>query len=501
MPEVKVRVTDDALEKIDADALILNWFVEDKGSLPAGWKGLDSKLGGDLAATLKGGELKGGLYEIEPVHTAGALKARRVFLIGAGSRTLFDVMRLRQVAAAGARAARNRGAKRVAFALAAPDLDAGVCAQAIADGALTGPLEADLYRTLDREERKLEEVILVVAKGEKKAAEAGAERGQRIAAGVNFARGLAEEPANILTPLVAAERVQAMAKEVGLDCEILDEKALEKLGMNSMLSVALGSQWAARGVVLTYRGDRGSKETIGLVGKGVTFDSGGISIKPAENMHHMKYDMGGAAAVVGAMRAIAQLKPKANVIGVAGFVENMPSGTANKPGDVVRAANGKTIEILNTDAEGRLVLADCLDLARKRGATRLIDVATLTGAIVVALGTVAMGVMGEPQGWVDEVLQAAGSAGERAWQLPLFPEYKDQIKTPIADVANTGGRQAGSITAALFLQHFVGDTPWAHLDIAGTGWNEKDVPYLAKGATGYAVRTFVEIVQPAAQAK
>jgi leucyl aminopeptidase len=201
------------------------------------------------------------------------------------------------------------------------------------------------------------------------------------------------------------------------------------------------------------------------------------------------------------MRAIAQLKPKANVIGVAGFVENMPSGTANKPGDVVRAANGKTIEILNTDAEGRLVLADCLDLARKRGATRLIDVATLTGAIVVALGTVAMGVMGEPQGWVDEVLQAAGSAGERAWQLPLFPEYKDQIKTPIADVANTGGRQAGSITAALFLQHFVGDTPWAHLDIAGTGWNEKDVPYLAKGATGYAVRTFVEIVQPAAQAK
>ncbi|HUS15426.1 MAG TPA: leucyl aminopeptidase [Chloroflexia bacterium] len=496
MADVKIRVTDDAIEKVDADALILNWFTEDKGSLPAGWKSLDGKLGGDLATSLKGSELRGSLYEVEPVHTGGNLKVRRIFLIGAGSRATFGVMQLRNVAAAGARAARNRGAKRVVFALEAPAISAGQVGQAIADGALTGPLEPDLYRTVDREERRLTDVTILTSKQDKRAVQAGAERGERIAAGVNFTRGLAEEPANVMTPLVAAERAQAMAKEVGLDCEVLDDKALEKLNMRSLLSVALGSQWPARVVVLSYRGDRGSKETFGFVGKGVTFDSGGISIKGAENMHHMKYDMGGAAAVIGAMRAIAQLKPKANVIGVVGFVENMPSGTANKPGDVVRAANGKTIEILNTDAEGRLVLADCLHLARQRGATKLVDAATLTGAVVVALGNVATGVLGAPQSWVDTVLAAFGTAGERGWQLPLFPEYKEQIKSPIADIANTGGRGAGTITAALFLQNFVDDTPWAHLDIAGTGWNERDVPYLAKGATGAAVRSFVELASP-----
>ena len=499
MPEIKIRVTGDAVDAVDADALILNWFTEEKGTLPAAWQSLDKKLGGDLADTLKGNELRGGLYEVEPVHTAGRLKVRRVFLIGGGSQAQFGVLQLRNLAATGARAARNRGAKRIAYALQAPGLSAAAIGQAIADGALTGPVEPDLYRTLEREERALSEVVILAGTLDKRALERGAERGARIGRGINFSRGLAEEPANILTPLVAAERAQAMAKEVGLDCEILDDKKLKELGMNSMLSVALGSQWPARGVVLTYHGDRGSKETLGLVGKGVTFDSGGISIKPAENMHHMKYDMGGAAAVLGAMRAIAELKPKANVIGIAGFVENMPSGTANKPGDVVRAANGRTIEILNTDAEGRLVLADCLDLARKRGATRLVDVATLTGAVVVALGHVAMGVMGAPQSWVDTVLQAGAAGGERNWQLPLFPEYKELIKSSIADVANTGGRAAGTITAALFLQHFVDDTPWVHLDIAGTGWNERDVPYLAKGATGSAVRTFVELASPSAE--
>ncbi|MGI8587487.1 MAG: leucyl aminopeptidase [Chloroflexia bacterium] len=496
MPDITIRVSTDAPEKVEADALILNWFTEDKASLPPAWKNLDGKLGGDLAASLQGEELRGSLYEIEPVHTAGALKVRRIFLIGSGKREQFGVMQLRRLAAAGARAARNRGAKRVAFALEAPGLSAAQVGQAIVDGALTGPVEADLYRTAEREQRKLEEITILTGKLDKKDLQAGADRGRKIAEGVNFTRALAEEPANIMTPLVAAERTQAMAKSAGLDCEILDDAALEKLGMNSVRSVALGSQWPARVVVLSYRGDRGSKETLGLVGKGVTFDSGGISIKPAENMHFMKYDMGGAAAVIGAMQSIAALKPKTNVIGVVGFVENMPSGTANKPGDVVRAANGTTIEILNTDAEGRLVLADCLHLARTRGATKLVDVATLTGAVVIALGHVAMAVLGEPQNWVAEVMHAAEAAGERAWQLPLFPEYKEQIKTPIADVANTGGRPAGTITAALFLQHFVSDTPWAHLDIAGTGWNERDVPYAAKGASGAAVRTFVELAAP-----
>ncbi|MDQ2806233.1 MAG: leucyl aminopeptidase, partial [Chloroflexota bacterium] len=388
---------------------------------------------------------------------------------------------------------------RVAFALTAPGLSMAQLAEAVTDGALTGPVEADLYRTQEREARRLTEIIVVAAKGDKRAAEQGLERGEQVAAGVNFARSLAEEPANILTPLVAAERVQAMAKAVGLDCEVLDEKALDKAGMHSLLSVALGSQWPARVVILSYRGNRSSKETLALVGKGVTFDSGGISLKSGENMHYMKYDMGGSAAVVGAMRAIAAVKPQSNVMGIVGFVENMPSGTANKPGDVVRAANGKTIEILNTDAEGRMVLADILDLARKRGATQLVDVATLTGAVVVALGHVASGALGAPQSWVDQVLTAAQAAGERTWQLPLFPEYMEQIKSNIADIANTGGRGAGTITAALFLQQFVEDTPWVHLDIAGTAWTERDLPYQAKGASGAAVRTFVQLADALAK--
>jgi leucyl aminopeptidase len=307
---------------------------------------------------------------------------------------------------------------------------------------------------------------------------------------------VADEPANIMTPVEVATRAQAMAKDVGLDCDVLGEDELREQAMLSLLSVAEGSQHPARVVVLSYRGDRGSNEVLGLVGKGVTFDTGGVSLKPAENMHFMKYDMCGAAAVLGAMQAIAQLKPKVNVIGVVGLVENMPDGKATKPGDVVRAANGRTIEILNTDAEGRLVLADALDLARRRGATRLVDAATLTGAMVIALGHLTTGAMGAPQGWVDQVLAAAASSGERMWQLPLFPEYKELIESPIADLANTGGRPAGSITAAIFLQAFVADTPWVHLDIAGTAYSEKGNSYSSKGANGAALRTFVELASP-----
>ncbi len=498
MDAMEIQVTTGAVADVAADAVVLNWFTDEKGTLPAAWQGLDARLHGDLAATLGGDELKGGLYEVEPVHTAGALAARRIFLIGSGEADKVGPLQLRRVAAAGARAARGRGARRVAFLLRAPGLDPATIAQQTVDGALTGPLEPGLYQTEGRETRRLSSVILVAGADDRAAMQAGAARGRAIGESINWARGLAEEPANVLTPVEAANRVAAMAREVGLDVEVLEEEQLKSLRMESMLSVALGSQWPARGVVLTYRGAPDSSEMLGLVGKGVTFDSGGISIKGAASMHEMKYDMGGAAAVVGAMRAVAQLKPAANVIGVVGFVENMPSGTANKPGDVVRAANGKTIEILNTDAEGRLVLADCLDLARKRGATRLVDAATLTGAIVIALGNVAMGVMGEPQPWVDAVLAAAGQAGERAWQLPLFPEYQEQIKSSIADVANTGGRPAGSITAALFLQKFVDTTPWAHLDIAGTGWTTSGSAYAAQGATGYGARTFIALAGGAA---
>jgi leucyl aminopeptidase len=248
-------------------------------------------------------------------------------------------------------------------------------------------------------------------------------------------------------------------------------------------------------VVVLRLSSGGDSPTLGLVGKGVTFDTGGISIKPSQDMHYMKYDMCGAAAVISAMLGLAKLGAKCNVLAVAGLVENMPGGRATRPGDVVRAANGKTIEIINTDAEGRLVLADALDLARKRGAAALVDIATLTGSIAIALGAGAAGVMGAPQDWVEAVVGAAGRAGERAWQLPLYPEYKDQLKSNIADMMNVGGRPAGALTAATFLREFVEDTPWAHLDIAGTAWSEKDTSWQTKGSTGVMIRTLIELTE------
>ncbi len=495
--DIKVRVTDDRPGQVDTDALVINWFREEKGTLPAEWADLDKALDGALAEALKGDDFKGEIYEAEPIRTLGRIKAGRILLICSGRRERFGVIQARNVAAAATRRLRDRGVKRIAYAIRTPGIPAARAAQAIVDGALTGPLEPDLYRTENKETRQITDVTVITASSDdRKAAEAGAERGAAIARGVAFTRSLADEPANIMTPVEVATRAQAMAKAVGLDCDVLDENQLREQKMLSLLSVADGSQHPARVVVLSYRGDRGSNEILGLVGKGVTFDTGGISIKPAENMHFMKYDMCGAGAVLGAMQAIAQLKPKANVIGVVGLVENMPDGKATKPGDVVRAANGKTIEILNTDAEGRLVLADALDLARRRGATRLVDAATLTGAMVIALGNITTGAMGAPQSWVDQVLAAAGSSGERMWQMPLFPEYKELIESPIADLANTGGRAAGSITAGLFLQAFVADTPWVHLDIAGTAYSERGNTYASKGANGAALRTFVELASP-----
>ena len=494
---ITVQVAETAPAQADADALVITWFKEEKGTLPAEWADLDKALGGALSAALAGPDFKGTPFEDELMRTGGGIKAGRVLLLGAGPRAGLDVIRLRNLAAAAARTLRGRGVERIAYALRPGDIPAARAVQAIVDGALTGPLQPDLYRTEGKEARVIREVtVLVPAGGDLGALQAAAQRAETIARGVAFTRSLADEPANVMTPVEAAKRAQAMAEAVGLACDVLGDEELMAQGMNSLLSVAQGSQHPARVVVLTYRGDPDSQEMLGLVGKGVTFDSGGISLKPGENMHWMKYDMCGAAAVLGAMRAIALLKPTANVIGVAGLVENMPGPAATKPGDVVRAANGKTIEILNTDAEGRLVLADALDLARRRGATRMIDAATLTGAMVIALGHAASGIMGEPQDWVDTVRAAAASAGDRVWQMPLFPEYKEALESPIADLANVGGRPGGSLTAGTFLKEFTGGIPWVHMDIAGTAYYETDKPYGSRGANGAAVRLFIELASP-----
>jgi leucyl aminopeptidase len=323
---------------------------------------------------------------------------------------------------------------------------------------------------------------------------AGIETGRIIAEATNFARDVINEPANIMTPTELARRAEDTAHSYALELDVLDEARMKELGMGSLLGVAQGSAEPAKLIVLRYTPKTESNETIAIVGKGITFDTGGISIKPADGMEKMKYDMAGGATTIGAMRAIAQLKPAVNVIGIVPATENMPGGRSQRPGDVVRAMTGKTIEVINTDAEGRLVLADAVAYARKLGATKIVDLATLTGAVSIALGDVYVAVLGSDQTWIDEIISAGKKAGEKIWQLPLDKEYREQIKSEIADIKNIGGRKAGTITGAYFIREFVEDTPWAHLDIAGTAWNDSNKPHLSAGPTGVCVRTLVKLV-------
>jgi leucyl aminopeptidase len=471
---------------LDVDLLVVSCLQD--SNLTGVARDLDRDMGGLLQGALESGSFKGRAYEAEWIYPA-PIKARRVLLLGSGKAEEYGIRLLRRVAAAAARQGRNKRAARIGLALQTPDgIDSHRALQEIADGVVTGLADSDLYK--DRSKKGVVEQVVVWTEDTSGAQEV-LDRGRYIGEAVNFGRWLGDEPANIMTPERVATEVAEHAHELGVQCEVLDEEAIRAAGMNSLLSVAQGSTQSPRVVVLRYESAAGP--LLGFVGKGVTFDTGGISIKPAADMHYMKYDMCGAAAVVSAVLGLASVKAKANVIGVIGLVENMPSHTATRPGDVVRAANGKTIEIINTDAEGRLVLADALDLARKRGAERLVDLATLTGAIKVALGTAATGAMGKPQEWVDIVLEASTAAGERVWQMPLFPEYLDQLKSNIADLMNTGGRNGGALTAGMFLQQFVADTPWVHLDIAGTAWTEKDSSWQMKGATGSMIRTLIEL--------
>jgi leucyl aminopeptidase len=489
---VDFSVVSGPLSEIEADLVVL--FIGEDGAAASELGDKDAQLGELVAAARNSEGFKGGAFQYEWIFPAPG-KAKRVLLVGTGKQDALDLRRLRQMFAASVRQGRSKGAKSICLVL--PTV-AGVererAAQAATDAATTALFEPDLYKA-KREESTVER-LLIWQPGEPADLQSALARGEAVGTAVNFGRWLAEEPANIMTPPRAADEAQKMARENGIECEILDEDALRAAGMNSLVSVSDGSQWPPRVVVLRLK-TGGDSPTIGLVGKGVTFDTGGISIKPAQDMHYMKYDMCGAAAVISAVLGLAKLGAKVNVIAVAGFVENMPGGKATKPGDVVRAANGKTIEIINTDAEGRLVLADALDLARKRGAEKLVDVATLTGAIVIALGAGAAGVMGTPQDWVETVTAAATQAGERAWQMPLYPEYKDQLKSNIADMMNVGGRPAGALTAGTFLREFVDDTPWAHLDIAGTAWAEKDTAWQTRGATGVMIRTLIELAETA----
>jgi len=448
----------------------------------------------DLIAS---GEVTGKMLETVLLHKPQGLKAKRLLLIGGGKARDFSSFELRKLAGAAVRNLKAKDLKN--FAFVAPNLsNIGMedAVKSIVEGAFVGNFEPDYYKS-DRKEQKIEELIIIApAQTKQQSLQAAIEQGRIIGEAQNFTRDLVNEPGNRMTPAILAERARKMCDETGLKCEIYGPDKIKELKMGAFWSVAQGSDEEPRLIVMRYEpAGAPEKPVLGLVGKGITFDSGGISIKPADGMEKMKYDMAGGAAMIGAMRAIAQLKPNVRVIGVVCASENMPSGKAQKPGDVQIAMSGKSIEIINTDAEGRLVLADGLHYARQLGCTHLIDAATLTGACVVALGMVNAGIFANDEDFYQRFSKSLQSSGEKMWRLPVDEEYKDMIKSNIADIVNSGGRWGGAVTAAMFLKEFVGDTPWIHLDIAGVAWMEEAKPWIAKGPSGVAVRSLAEFAR------
>jgi len=494
-----VRGNSQTINKVDADALAVAVFKGEKAD-DGVLKTLDKATDSIISSVIKSEEFSAKEGETAYFHLIdSSLKARRLLLIGCGERGDYKARQVAQMAGTAARFLRSKNAKTIAIVPRGED-DVEKVAQWTISGAVMGLFEPDKYRTKDKEQRQVDRFEVVIEGADKKALERGAGRGRIIGESANFTRDMANEPGGYMTPTAMAERAKKMAREVGLSIDVLDQKQIEKLGMGSFLGVSRGSDEPPKLIVLKYTPPKKVKSDglLALVGKGITFDSGGISLKPGENMELMKYDMTGAATVIGTMRAIAQLKPSVPVLGVAPCCENLPSGKATKPGDVLRAMTGKTIEVINTDAEGRLILADAIAYAKKLGATQIIDMATLTGAVSIALGDVHTAILGTDQHLIDSFIDAGKAVGENFWQLPLDKEYTNQIKSDIADIKNVGGKKAGTITATAFLKEFADGVSWAHLDIAGTAWGDPATPYRSKGPTGVAVRTLVEFIERSA---
>ncbi len=468
-------------------------------------------ISGAAAKALASGEFKAGKGETLLLHVPAGLKAERLLVVGLGKAKTLSVDEVRLGAGAAIRAAKPLAVREIAIvfpedhALSDEHLETLPCtplSRALVEGAELADKDWDTYRS-ERKDRTLKSLSIMVNGAEKSARaeiQSGFDEGLIVAAAQNFTRSLVNEPGNILTPTELGRRTAAMCEDVGLACAVYSTEKLRELGMGAFAAVAQGSAEPPALIVLTYEPERAKGEApaadapvLGLVGKGITFDTGGISIKPADGMEKMKYDMAGAGAMIGAMRAIAQLKPKVKVISVICSAENMPDGKAYRPGDVLTAMSGKTIEVVNTDAEGRLVLADGLHYAKTLGCTHLIDAATLTGACVVALGTLNAGLFSNDEDAWERFQRAAATAGEKFWRLPCTDDYKEQIKSPIADMMNTGkNRYGGAISGAMFLKEFVGETPWIHLDIAGCAWNDESKSWIANGPSGIAVRSILE---------
>ncbi len=492
--EIKPVAGDIAL--IAVDAIVVGYF-EGAGGLDGPAGAVDAALGGAIKQLVAQREIKGKLDQVVVVHTLGKLPAGRVAVLGLGKQADLTPDRVRGATAVVCRALRRASSANIAIA----PLGAGIggitwnnSAQAITEGALLGLYAFRKHLSEQPENGEIKSVSVVGDASHLSELTAGADRGRIIAGASNLARDMVNEPANYMTPTDMAEAARGLARTHGLEITVFEREQAQEMGMGAFLGVAQGSQQPPKFIVLRYNGRGSAENDIALVGKGITFDSGGISIKPSEGMGDMKGDMAGGASVMGALAAVAQLKPKVNAIAIIAATENLPSGTALKPGDVLKSMSGKTIEIISTDAEGRLTLADAISYARRQGAKAIVDVATLTGAMQIALGNICTGAFSNNQELVDKVIAAGQQAGELIWQMPMFDEYKEQNKSDVADIKNTGGRPAGSITAAQFLAEFAGDTPWVHLDIAGTADTDKEKGYLVKGATGVPVRTLVNLV-------
>jgi leucyl aminopeptidase len=492
---MQIKIESAPVEELSLDALAVICFEsnEDPPHLLA-------RQNGWLDEILTSGEFSGKLYEIAILHRPQGIAAKRLVIIGGGKRATFSSMEARRVAGSLVRGLKTKGVHSVALLLRQAD---GPFISAVVEGAILGDWEADKYKSDPKKnDKRIDTFALSVDGGMTPEAQLALEQGRVIGEAQNLTRDLVNEPSNKLVPADLAAAARSMASSYDLACEVLDTEAMGKLGMGALLGVAQGSSNEPFFIVIRYQpADRSGKQLgkpagsdhLALIGKGVTFDTGGLSIKPSEGMERMKYDMAGAAAVIGAMRAIAQLKPAIPVTAYIPTVENMINGNAQRPGDIVTALSGKTIEVLNTDAEGRLILADALTYANRNGATHIVDAATLTGAIGVALGHHNMGAFTNNETFLAKFMAAARSAGEKAWQLPMDEEYKDYLKSAFADLPNIGGRYGGSITAAWFLREFADPTPWVHLDIASTAWLDEGKAWLSKGPSGVAMRSFVQL--------
>ncbi len=494
---MKLFVKKGKLQDIKSQAVILALF-QDQKELTGTSLVIDQRSSGLITELINNGDFTAKPSQIAVVYTHGVIPAQRIALVGLGKKSEINLEKIRAAFSKVMQHLRSMNIKETATSIELNILpgktDKNV--QAMVEGALLGLYQYTPYKTVGREDiKEMEQFTIVAGEEEYSIIESAVKIAQIITGGVYFARDLISAPSNEMTPSIMAQKAEGIARRKNVTCQVLDRAKMKKMGMNALLGVAAGSNEEPRFIVLEYSGSSKSKAPVVLVGKGLTFDSGGISIKPAEKMDEMKSDMSGGAAVMATIMVAADLKLPLNIIGLIPATENMPSGSAYKPGDILKSYSGKTIEIINTDAEGRLILADALHYASKYKPAAIIDVATLTGACVIALGDDVIGMLGTDDNLKEKITKAAQDTGEFVWELPLWENYYELIKSDIADYKNSGGRVAGTITAAAFLSKFIGDYPWVHLDIAGPAWSSKDKSYVPKGASGVAVRLLTEYLR------